>query len=179
MKSVKMTEELKLSQCLSAGKETHRALHLNAVMPQRKDAMGRSTAGMRSDKLLAGEDYEQRLQSQDNGKLCMKTESTCWTTRQVFNSLASLICKEEDTATLKFWVVQYHAVLYTQGYAHTEKKHGVKGNKGRMLLGRKMLGLGFHYLGQELRTVWRMIWGVTHTGSWVQREKGKLSEQLL
>lgn len=42
--------------------------------------------------------------------------------RQVSNSLASLICKEKDTKTLKFWVVQYNAVLYTQGYAQ-RKNH--------------------------------------------------------
>ncbi|XP_054050611.1 uncharacterized protein LOC128906769 [Rissa tridactyla] len=41
-----------------AGKATHGALHVNAVTPQWKNATGRSIAGIRSDKLLAGEDYE-------------------------------------------------------------------------------------------------------------------------
>ena len=43
--------------------------------------------------------------------------------RQVSNPVASLIRKEDNTVTLKFWLVQYSAVLYTRGYAHIEKKH--------------------------------------------------------
>lgn len=41
---------------------------------------------------------------------------------QVCNSLASLVCKEENTKILKFWVVHYTAVLCTLGHAQ-RKKH--------------------------------------------------------
>lgn len=54
----------------------------------------------------------------------------------------------------------------------------VKGNKGRTPLGREMLGLVFHYLKPQLRTVQLMIREVTLTGSWLQGGKGKLSKQF-
>lgn len=82
----------------------------------------RSIAGIRSDKLLAAGDYKQWLQLQGNIKPWMKTENTFGTMTQVCNSLASLICKEENTKTLKYWVVHYNAVLGTLGYAQ-RKKH--------------------------------------------------------
>lgn len=98
----------------------------------------------------------------------MQTESNSWTVRQLSSSPASLICKEEDTEVLGCTVQR--CTGHTGIHAEKEKTYEVKGNKGKTLLRRKMLGLGFHYLKPQLRTVHLMVRGATHPGA-VSREK--------